>query len=88
MPEFLGCIRKYIILTVCMTAAFVGLKMLAYCVPDEPVKENVKKSAEYMQKEGVYPSMYADDEYNLYSQRLDNYTDAVFLNVADRKSVV
>lgn len=82
MPDILGCIRKYIVLTVCMTAVFVGLKMMAYCIPDEPVKENVKKSAEYMQKEGVYPSMYADDEYNLYSQRLDNYTDAVFLNVA------
>jgi len=64
-----------------MIIVFVGLKMLAYCVPDATVKNNIKKSEEYLQTEGLYPSAYADARYNLYSQQLDNYTDSIFLNV-------
>ncbi len=74
-------IKNFIVLTVCMTVIFVGLKTIAYYVPDEPVKKNIISSVEYMQKEGVYPSAYSDAEYNLYSQRMDNHTDAIFLNV-------
>lgn len=81
MSTIIKNVKGYIIITLCMIIAFVGLKMLAYCVPDEPVKKNIVSSVEYMQKEGIYPSAYADDEYNLYSQRLDNCTDVIFLNV-------
>lgn len=74
-------IRKYVIATIILFSCFVGYKLLACFVPDAAVRNNVQKSINYMMDEGLYPSVYSYAEYHLYSQQMDNYSDAIFLNV-------
>lgn len=72
--------KKYVILTAVLFLSFVALKVSACFMPDDLVNQNVKVSLKYMLEEGKYPSAYANNKY-LYSQRADNYSDAIFLNV-------
>ncbi|MCI8891751.1 MAG: hypothetical protein HFH34_10470 [Eubacterium sp.] len=76
-----GHILKYIRLSVCLFVLFIGLKYVSTFAPDEQVKSNVRDSIQYMyHEEGVYPRFYIKEE-NFYSQRLDNYSDGILLNV-------
>ncbi len=63
---FLIVAAVVILLTVLMTAV--------YMIPTERIDRNVRKSADIINEEGVYPFLYSW----CYS-RLDNYTDALFL---------
>lgn len=75
-------VKSYICITFILFVAFVALKVFACFVPDELVQPHIEESLNYMMEEGVYPTSFANAEYNLYSQRADNHTDAIFLNVA------
>lgn len=53
----------------------VALLVAAAFLPQEPIDQNVKKSAEMMMEEGVYP--YIADK--TYASRLDNWSESIML---------
>lgn len=66
--------KIYIILMV----SFVSMLILAYSIPNERMLENVKESLVVLNKEGVYPRFFFNDE----GSQLDNFTDTLMLNTA------
>lgn len=79
--KYIACIRKYIKLSLVLLGLFLAIKYVSTLVPDEQVKINIRDSVNYMyEKEGVYPEFFIQ-ETNFASQRLDNYSDGILLNV-------
>lgn len=75
-------ITKYVVLTLALFLVFLLLKIIAYIIPVENVRKNITDSVAMMEEEGLYPQVpYTTDEIEI-QQRLDNWTDAIFLNVA------
>lgn len=56
---------------------FVLLLILSHSIPEKYLTSNVNKSAKTLQKEGLYPRIL-----NFKLFQLDNYTDALMLNLA------
>ncbi len=59
-----------------LSAACIGTLLLcgAYALPTGPIDENVRKSAEILEKEGTYPSLFS-----WCLSTLDNFTDSYML---------
>ena len=75
--------KQYLILILSLTILFVLLKSLAYSLPSEPIKRNIEASTIQLEMEGTYPRVfYNTDRTEFTGQQLDNYTDAIFLDVA------
>lgn len=72
---------EYLKITILLFVFFLVGKMIAYCMPNDLVKANVKESAEYMQTEGIYPKYFVRQDENFYSQQADNYVDSDYLNI-------
>lgn len=51
------------------------LLVLVYCIPDKILDKNVRSSAEKLNKEGIYPDVYATGSF------LDNFTDAACISI-------
>ena len=51
------------------------LLVLVYCIPDNMLDKNVKISAEKLNKEGIYPDVYASGSF------LDTWTDAACIAI-------
>ena len=66
-------ISNYLVLII----FFILLLFLAHIIPEKYLSNNVKKSAITIQNEGLYPKFF-----NLKLYQLDNYTDALMLNLA------
>lgn len=76
-------IKEYLILIIALTVIFVLLKIFAYSLPGEMIKKNIEASIEQFEIEGTYPAVFYDTDQTEFSgQKLDNYTDAIFLDVA------
>lgn len=59
----------------------VGMKFIGYSLPENKVRNHVAESYSMMKEEGLYPQVsYLTDDMYL-KQQLDNYTDAIYLNV-------
>lgn len=52
----------------------IGLLTAVYCIPTDPIDQNVAQSALTIQKEGIYYSIS-----NWFFSRLDNWTDSIIL---------
>lgn len=75
-------IKKSIFLLVMFFAFGVGLKIIAYSLPEERIRSNIIESYQMMDEEGLYPQIgYLTDDTFL-RQQLDNWSDAIYLNVA------
>ena len=56
---------------------FFVLQFLVHTIPTQKLSENIVKSSEIIQKEGLYPKIL-----NFKLFQLDNFTDAMMLNIA------
>lgn len=70
------CIKAALIIII---SIFLGVVLLtiSYCLPNTPIRNNVISSAETIQSEGLYPSIFS-----WCTSYLDNYTDSLMLNTA------
>lgn len=68
---------KLIINYFILNLLFVLLLTLSHSIPEKYLNSNVNKSAKTLQKEGLYPRIL-----NFKLFQLDNYTDALMLNLA------
>lgn len=74
---------KYVKLIIILTIVFTSLKFLAYSLPDKNIQANIEKSIVQLKNEGCYPKpFYYTDNSEFAGQQLDNFTDAIYLNVA------
>lgn len=74
-------LKKYIVLFILLCAVFTFLKTIIYILPNEPIQKNIRNSMEQINEEGVYPRMFYSGKDSA-AQRLDNYSEAIYLNVA------
>jgi hypothetical protein len=75
-------IKKYIQLYIILFAIFMGLKLVAYVFPAEPVRNNVIESLYLLKEEGIYAKIGSTSEDIRISQQIDGWTDSIYLNVA------
>ena len=60
----------------------IGIKLIGYSLPENRVRSRISESYSMIKEEGLYPqTSYLTDDINL-RQQLDNYSDAIYLNVA------
>lgn len=60
----------------------IGIKIIGYALPENRVRQHVSESYDMIKEEGLYPQeAYLTEDLSL-RQQLDNYTDAIYLNVA------
>jgi hypothetical protein len=69
--------RNLVAYAICVVAFTVALT-LVYCIPSSLMSQQVKESADLLSKEGNYPTIATSST----SLRLDNYTNAIMLNIA------
>lgn len=75
-------VKQYVLLTLVLFTLFLLAKIIAYSIPTENVRKNISDSVAMMEEEGLHPQVsYKTEETNI-KQVLDNWTDAIFLNVA------
>jgi hypothetical protein len=82
MKKILEFARKYVILTVILFLTFLILKIMAYSIPAENIRKNIADSVAMMEEEGLHPQVSYTTNESTITQMLDNWTDAIFLNVA------
>ena len=76
-------VKKYIRAFWILLCVFVLGKCVAYGLPSENIKKNIQLSLHQFEVEGLYPKIFYEAESGLFvGQRLDNYTDAIYLNAA------
>lgn len=72
------CIKIWVIMFCCA----IGIKFIGFSLPENRIREHITESYDMMKEEGIYPQVsYLTDDMYL-RQQLDNYTDAIYLNVA------
>jgi hypothetical protein len=75
-------VKKYFIMYISLLAIFLGLKIVAYLLPKESIRNNVIESWEVLEEEGLYPRIESTSPDEGISNRIDGFTDAIYLNVA------
>ena len=74
---------NYIRIILSLIVIFIGLKIFAYSLPEESIQTNIERSITQLEQEGIYPRpFYASDSIAFSGQQLDNWTDAIFLDIA------
>ena len=75
-------ILKYSKIIVIMFIVFVGLKAIAYVIPNNSIRENINASLNQIELEGTYPRILYNTDTVFFGQQMDNYTDSIYLNEA------
>lgn len=76
-------LSKSIRVIIVLLISFISLKAFAYSLPERNIRDNIEKSIAQLEEESVYPKpFYNIDSEAFVGQRLDNYTDAIFLDAA------
>ena len=70
--------KHYVLWFLGSVAAAVALLFLCACLPQGPIDEHVRESALLLSGEGTYPKLFDGAD----SAQLDNYTDAIILDVS------
>jgi hypothetical protein len=73
-----AALLRYLVAYGCCVAAFVGLLMVAYCIPSSAMSSQVKDSADLLVKEGNQPSIIASGQ----STKIDNFTTAIMVSIS------
>ena len=80
-------VLRYTKVFVLLVVAYLVFGVLTCCLPDEKIKANITRSAEFLHSEGIYPNAII----NITQCRMDNFTDALIMNQiysVDRKHPV
>lgn len=70
------CLKLFLVILLCAICGIAALTA-AYSIPTTRINENISQSAELLEKEGLYPSVYTG-----VSSQLDNFTDSLMLHTA------
>lgn len=74
-PKWSKSLIKFFLEYVAMLAVFISMSVVAYCVPEDCVKDQVYESRQQLKNEGEYPGPH-------YFVMKDNVTDDLMLNMA------
>lgn len=83
MSNVIASLKKKIKIILFLFVLFISLKVIAYRLPSELVRKNIEMSYGQLEEEGLYPQMfYHNDSSQFCGLKLDNWSDAIYLNVA------
>lgn len=83
MSNVIASLKTKVKIILFLFVLFISLKVIAYKLPSELVRKNIEMSYGQLEEEGLYPQMfYHNDSSQFCGLKLDNWSDAIYLNVA------
>ena len=83
MSNVIASLKTKVKIILFLFVLFISLKVIAYRLPSELVRKNIEMSYGQLEEEGLYPQMfYHNDSSQFCGLKLDNWSDAIYLNVA------
>ena len=83
MSNVIASLKTKIKIILFLFVLFISLKVIAYKLPSELVRKNIEMSYGQLEEEGLYPQLfYHNDSSQFCGLKLDNWSDAIYLNVA------